>query len=126
MEDKKDCLIIGEGVSVTGNIALTGTIYVYGDVSGEIVAHELHVGPSGKVTGNIKVDVAEIKGHVLNTILVRDTLIVRASGKITGVIVYKSLEIEHGGIIDGKIEKIESAPEQVVAATQLSSETPQQ
>lgn len=125
MEDKKDCLIIGEGVSVTGNIVLSGTIYVYGDVSGEVVAHELHVGSSGKVTGNVKVDVAEIKGQVLNTILVKDTLIVRASGKISGVIVYKSMEIEHGGMIDGKIEKIESVPELGVAATQLSSETAQ-
>lgn len=125
MEDKKDCLIIGEGVSVTGNVALSGTVYVFGDVSGEIIARELHVGSSGKVIGNVKVDSAEIEGQVLNTIRVKDTLIVRASGKISGVIAYKSLEIEHGGIIDGKIEKIESPADSQVAAIQISPEAVQ-
>ena len=125
MEDKKDCLIIGEGVRVTGNVSLSGTVYVFGDVSGEIVARELHVGSTGKVTGNVQVDSAEIKGQVLNTIRVKDTLIVRASGKVSGEIAYQSLEIEHGGMIDGKIEKIESASQFEVTAIQHSPETVQ-
>ena len=106
MEDKKDCLLIGEGVSVTGNISLPGSVYVYGDVNGEITAHEIHVGVGGKVTGDVRVDLADIRGEVINSIQVKETLIVRATGKISGVISYQSLEIEHGGMIDGKIEKV--------------------
>ena len=106
MEDKKDCLLIGEGVSVTGNISLPGTVYVYGDVNGEITAREIHVGVGGKVIGDVRVDLADIKGEVMNSIQVKETLIVRATGKISGIISYQSLEIEHGGMIDGKIEKV--------------------
>ena len=106
MEDRKDCLLIGEGVSVTGNISLPGTVYVYGDVNGEITAREIHVGVGGKVTGDVRVDLADIKGEVMNSIQVKETLIVRATGKISGIISYQSLEIEHGGMIDGKIEKV--------------------
>lgn len=122
MEDKKDCLLIGEGVSVTGNISLPGTVYVYGDVNGEITAREIHVGESGKVTGDVKVDLADIKGEVVNSIQVKETLVVRSTGRISGVISYKSLEIEHGGMIDGKIEKVSSGKEFVAPATSAVTE----
>jgi cytoskeletal protein CcmA (bactofilin family) len=106
MENKKDCLLIGEGVSITGKITLPGTIYVYGDLNGEITASEIQVGQNGKVTGDVKVDIADIKGEVVNSIQVKDTLIVRSTGKISGLINYKTLEIEHGGVIDGKVVKV--------------------
>jgi cytoskeletal protein CcmA (bactofilin family) len=108
MEDKKGCLLIGEGVKITGNITLPGTVYVYGEVDGEIVSHEIYVGETGKVTGDVKVDLADIKGELLNSIQAKDSLILRATGKISGVINYQTLEIEHGGMLDGKIEKIAS------------------
>jgi len=106
MENKKDCLLIGEGVSITGKITLPGTIYVYGDLNGEITASEIQVGQNGKVTGDVKVDIADIKGEVVNSIQVKDTLIVRSTGKISGLINYKTLEIEHGGVIDGKVVNV--------------------
>lgn len=105
MENIKDSLLVGEGVSITGNITLQGAIHVYGNVSGEISAHEIFIGQTGKVNGEVKVNLADIKGEVTNSIQVKETLIVRATGKISGTISYQSLEIEHGGVIDGKVEK---------------------
>lgn len=120
MEDKKDCLLIGEGVSITGNISLQGTIYVYGDVNGEIIAREIHVGESGKVTGNVKVDLADVKGEIVNSIQVKEVLVVRSTGRISGNISYKSLEIEHGGVIDGKIEKVAPGQEYTPVAASVA------
>ena len=108
MENKKDSLMIGEGVSLTGTIKLSGTVYVYGDINGEITAREIHVGPTGKINGVIQVDVADIQGETNNSIHVRDTLVIRSTGKVLGSISYQSIEIENGGLIDGKIEKIAS------------------
>jgi cytoskeletal protein CcmA (bactofilin family) len=105
MENIKDSLLVGEGVSVTGNISAQGALHVYGNVSGDVTAHEIFVGETGKVNGDIKVNFADIKGEVTNSIQVKETLIVRSTGKISGTISYQSLEIEHGGVIDGKIEK---------------------
>ena len=56
MEDKEGCVLIGKGVSITGNITLSGTIHIYGDVNGEVVAQEIHVGDTGKINGDIKSD----------------------------------------------------------------------
>jgi len=93
-------------VSITGSIIATGAVHVYGEVNGEITAKEIFVGISGKVSGDVKVDVADIQGEVVNSLEVRKTLIVRANGKISGTIRYQSLEIEHGGLIEGQIDKI--------------------
>jgi cytoskeletal protein CcmA (bactofilin family) len=105
MENIKDNLLIGEGVNITGNISVQGAIHVYGNLSGEIVAQEIFIGATGKVNGEIKVSFADVRGEITNSIHVKETLIVRSTGKISGTITYQSLEIEHGGIIDGKIEK---------------------
>lgn len=105
MENIKDSLMVGEGVNIVGNISVQGAVHVYGNLNGEIIAQEIFIGETGKVNGEIKVGFADIRGEVTNSIYVKETLIVRSTGKISGTITYQSLEIEHGGIIDGKIEK---------------------
>ncbi|QVL45084.1 MAG: polymer-forming cytoskeletal protein [Methylophilaceae bacterium] len=105
MENIKDSLLLGDGVNITGNISVQGVVHVHGNVNGEIIANEIYIGETGKVHGEIKVNIADIKGEVTNSIEVRDTLIVRSTGKISGTTSYQSLEIELGGIIDGNIVK---------------------
>lgn len=111
MEDKDGTLLIGKGVSIKGGIIATGAVHVYGEVDGEIAAREIIVGISGKVSGDVRVDVADVQGEVLNLLEVRKTLIVRSNGKISGTISYQSLEIEHGGFIEGQIEKLPQSTE---------------
>ena len=106
MEDKDGTLLVGKGVIIKGGIIATGAVHVYGEVNGEITAKEITVGISGKVTGDVRVDVADIQGEVLNLLEVRQTLIVRSNGRISGTISYQSLEIEHDGYIEGHIEKL--------------------
>jgi cytoskeletal protein CcmA (bactofilin family) len=125
MENIKDSLLLGDGVSITGNISVQGVVYVHGNVHGEITAHEIYIGVTGKVHGEIKVNLADIRGEVTNTIQVRDTLIVRATGKISGTTSYQSLEIEHGGIIDGKIEKNNTQSIQPITPISLTQATQQ-
>jgi cytoskeletal protein CcmA (bactofilin family) len=120
MENSKDCLMIGEGVSIAGTISLAGAIYVYGNVNGEIVAREIYVGPGGKVTGEVKVELADIRGEVANSIQAKETLIVRSTGKVSGIISYQSIEIENGGMVDGTIEKVSTGKVLNMPVTALS------
>lgn len=105
MENSKDNLMIGEGVSITGSISLSGILYVYGNVNGEVVANEINVGASGTVNGDVKVDKADVSGVINNAIHAKDALVIRSTGKVSGNISYQTIEIESGGIIDGKIDK---------------------
>lgn len=105
MENVKGNLMVGEGVIITGSISVPGSIFVYGNVNGDVLANEIVVGLNGIVNGEVKVENAVISGLITNSILARDNLILRSTGKISGTISYQSLEVENGGIIDGKIEK---------------------
>lgn len=105
MENVKGNLMVGEGVIITGSISVPGSIFVYGNVNGDVLANEIVVGLNGIVNGEVKVENAVISGLITNSILARDNLILRSTGKISGTLIYQSIEVENGGIIDGKIEK---------------------
>lgn len=121
MENQKDTLLVGEGVNITGNIVVLGAVHIYGNVNGEITAHEIHIGETGRVNGEIKVSLADIKGEVSNSIQVKETLIIRSTGKVSGTISYQSLEIEQGGMIEGKIEKNSAINTPKVTQVQVES-----
>ena len=99
----KDCLIVGEGVSISGVIQLAGTIRVDGSVEGTIDAAEVLVGVTGKITGKVTTRVAEIHGQVKEGLFARERVTVRATGRVEGALTYKSIAVEHGGIVEGKI-----------------------
>ena len=121
MENKKDSLLVGENVNITGNITVLGAVHIYGNVNGEITAQEIHIGETGKVNGEIKASLADIKGEASNSIQVKDALIIRSTGKVSGTISYQSLEIEQGGMIEGKIEKNPASNHAQITKTQPES-----
>jgi len=121
MDDKEGNVMVGKGVTINGSIKLSGAIYIFGEVNGELEAQELHVGESGKVTGEIKTDIADIRGEVNNTLEVTKTLVIRDTGKVTGKVRYESIEIENGGFIDGQIEKIAVKKTPIAPSTVLTS-----
>ena len=105
MENNVGALMVGEGVTITGNIESDGTLYVYGNINGEVTAREIFVGETGKIVGSVKAELADIKGEIQNFLDVKNNLIIRSTGTVTGDINYESLEIERGGVIDGKLGK---------------------
>jgi cytoskeletal protein CcmA (bactofilin family) len=104
--DNKGCLNVGEGVSISGTIRLPGTIKVNGSIDGTIEAKEIYVGVSGRVTGQVTVDVADIHGEVRESIEVRERATIRSTGRMEGNLTYRSIAIEHGGVVEGKITLI--------------------
>lgn len=105
MENTKDNLMIGEGVSINGSIFLSGTLYVFGSVNGEVVANKIHVGITGVVNGDVTVNNADISGDINDGIQVKGNLIIRATGKVLGAISYQSIEIESGGMVNGVLDQ---------------------
>lgn len=106
MENIKDDLMIGEGVNITGSVSSSGTLYVYGSVTGEVIANKIHVGVTGVVNGDVKAYDADISGDINNGIQVKGNLIIRATGKVLGAISYQSIEIESGGLVNGSLDQI--------------------
>lgn len=62
-ENNAGCLIVGEGVKISGSITLPERVDVDGQIDGEIIAKEIHVGQSGKLTGKISAGVIDVRGE---------------------------------------------------------------
>jgi cytoskeletal protein CcmA (bactofilin family) len=121
MEEKEGCLYIGEGVTIVGNINLPDTVYLHGTIEGEITAKEIQIGEKGKAKGNVRVETAEVKGEVTDSIHASNLLIVRSTGRIKGALQYQFIEIEQGAVIEGKLNKLSSEKPSKAAMAELTA-----
>jgi len=96
-------ITIGNDVSIKGVLVVPNRAIVNGHIDGEITAKELVVGQTGRIVGNAKTDRADIHGEVNQTLVVNQSLILRSTGKVVGVVHYSELEIEKGGLVEGKM-----------------------
>jgi cytoskeletal protein CcmA (bactofilin family) len=101
------CLIVGEGIRLSGEISSCDRLVVQGQV--EVTLNDtraLEIARSGRFTGGCEVEEADISGTYEGDLTVRKHLCVRATGKLTGTVRYSQLELERGGEIAGNISVI--------------------
>jgi len=96
-------ILIGNDVSIKGVLVVPNRAIINGTIDGEITAKELVVGQTGRIVGHAKTERADIHGEVNQTLVVNQSLILRSTGKVVGVVHYSELEIEKGGLVEGKM-----------------------
>lgn len=64
---------------------------------------------TGSVNGAMECDELSIAGNVEGKVTSTKTLEIKATGKVTGEILYKELLVTSGGEISGTVEKQEAA-----------------
>ncbi len=97
-------LIVGRDINMSGTIAACDLLHVEGRMEATLVDGKLiEISETGVFIGKATVDVAEIAGHFEGELTVRDRLILRATGRVSGVIRYARLEIELGGEVTGTL-----------------------
>jgi len=102
LDSASEITIITEGMTISGEIAVTGSIYINGTFTGKIVAKgEISIGPKGKLHGQIRAASLRVAGLIDGT-TVCTTLRILATGKAYGAICSSSLEIHPGGFIDAE------------------------
>ena len=112
-------LFVGAGVTLRGDVEVPGAASVDGRFEGTLKAKTLIVGQTGHVSGQISAETAEIRGMVDDQLVVRNKLVLRVSGSISGAIAYSKIMVEEGGSISGTIEVMErSKTVQPVAAAE--------
>ena len=78
-------------------------VIIEGHVDGDVVSEYLLIAEKGNLHGKIRVSAAEIYGSFDGDLVVDDTLIIHESGKVTGTVSYKKVEIKSGGQLNAKI-----------------------
>jgi cytoskeletal protein CcmA (bactofilin family) len=93
--------IIGEDLTITGNVTSKGEIQVDGQIEGDIRCGSLLVGDKSLVTGNVVAEDVVVRGRIVGSITgLRITL--QAQSHVEGDIVHQSLAIEQGAFFEGK------------------------
>lgn len=112
-------LIIGEGITMSGEIEHCDHLIVEGTVQATLKdAKLLDISEAGVFYGTVDIEEATIAGRFEGDLTVAGRLTVKASGVITGSIRYKELAIEAGASIEGTLSPTgpRKAEENVAAA----------
>ena len=98
--------IIGEDLSITGNVNSKGEIQVDGQIQGDINCGSLLLGDKSQVMGGVLAEDVVVRGRVVGSIRgLRVTL--QAQSHVEGDIVHQSLAIEQGAYFEGKSRRSE-------------------
>lgn len=94
--------IIGKGTTLTGDLETYGNLRIEGKVKGNIKSKsKIAFGQSSEVDGNVLAQNAEVAGHVIGTVEISETLILKASSVIDGDIITDKLIVESGSVFNG-------------------------
>lgn len=100
-------LVLGEGISISGEINDCDYLVVEGSVKADFKGSErIEIAENGEFKGSAQTMDADIAGLFDGTLVVNGRLTVRANGKIKGTIHYQELAVEAGAIIEGKLNTI--------------------
>ena len=99
-------LCIGSRIKMKGSVEDCGVLQVDGHFEASAQSNDLKVSESGIFVGDADVHNAEIIGRFEGNITVKDKLVIRTTGVVTGTVRYGSISIESGGRISGDIQAI--------------------
>jgi cytoskeletal protein CcmA (bactofilin family) len=93
--------IIGEDLTINGNVNSKGEIQVDGEIQGDIHCGSLLLGDKSQVVGGVVAEDIVVRGRVVGSIRgLRVTL--QAQSHVEGDIFHQSLAIEQGAYFEGK------------------------
>ncbi len=102
-------LIVGQGISLAGEITACDRLVVEGSVQVTLnQTRAIEITESGRFTGGkAEVEEAEISGVYEGELTVRRRLLIRSRGQVRGTVRYGELEIERGGRLSGSVAVLE-------------------
>ncbi len=103
-------LIVGQGISLSGEINACDRLVVEGTV--KVVLNRtlaIEITETGVFTdGKAEVEDAEISGVYEGELTVRGCLLIRSTGRVSGTVRYRELEIEKGGKLSGSLALLDN------------------
>ncbi len=95
--------VLASDLVITGDILTSSTVEVSGKVQGKITAKSLIIGVDGQVSGKVFAQNVEVRGKFGGTIAT-DSLDLRSACDVQGEVVYTTLSIESGAVVEGQFK----------------------
>jgi cytoskeletal protein CcmA (bactofilin family) len=121
--DKENVVYVGAGATLKGQITVPDIIVVDGAVDGDVIARTVVVGESGVIRGTIAATEADVGGLVASHVEIEQLLIVRATGRVEGRVIYGEIELEKGATVTGdlSVKTTQRAAGKPVAALRIAA-----
>ncbi len=102
-----ECLI-GAGTTIEGSITFAGGLRVDGRVRGDVIAADgkpgtLVLSEQAQIEGEIRVSHVVINGTVVGPVHAAEYVELQAKANVTGDVYYKTLEIQLGAVVQGRL-----------------------
>jgi cytoskeletal protein CcmA (bactofilin family) len=119
--------LIGAGTVVRGDVVFSGGLRIDGHVEGNVgtadgQAGTLVVSEQARVDGRITVSHVVVNGSVNGPIVARDYLELQAKARVTGDVTYKTLEMQQGALVEGRLDHAEPGSASVVELKRVAAE----
>lgn len=98
--------MIGQGISVTGDVKADSSLKVEGRIEGRSVqcTDEVEIAESGQVTANIMAKVVKVSGTVSGDIGGTEKVLISRTGRVQGNIIAPRVQLEDGALFRGSID----------------------
>jgi cytoskeletal protein CcmA (bactofilin family) len=119
--------LIGAGTVVQGNVTFSGGLRIDGSVNGKVATADdaqgtLVISELAKISGEVNVSHVVINGAVSGPVTATDYLELQAKARVNGDVVYRTLEMHVGAIVDGKLMHSEAGTASVVELKRASGD----
>ena len=118
--------LIGANTIIGGDLNFSGGLRIDGQVNGNVIAtpgkpSTLVLSEHARVNGEVSVTHLVINGTISGSVSASDYLELQSKAKVTGDVHYKTLEIQLGAIVDGRLLHNNPDAEEKVLAFKSSS-----
>jgi cytoskeletal protein CcmA (bactofilin family) len=121
--------LVGAGTTIEGTLSYVGGLRIDGTVKGDIrsangEAGMVIISELGCVIGEVHAAHLVVSGKVSGPVYVTDVLELQPKAQVTGDVRYRTLEIHHGAVVEGRLihDTAEVRPSLKLAAAGTTSE----
>jgi len=111
--------LIGAGTTVRGDVVFSGGLRIDGTVEGNVTTADgqtgtLVVSEQSRIHGKVSVSHVVVNGAVEGPIVARDYLELQAKARVEGDVTYRTLEMQVGAVVEGRLDHAEPGTAAVV------------
>ena len=104
-EDSQLKAYMGEDAVFNGSLTFAGTVRIDGRFEGQVITEDtLIVGETGRLIADINAGTVICKGKIEGTVIASNKVELHSTGQIVGEVKSKALQVEIGGVLDGKCD----------------------
>jgi cytoskeletal protein CcmA (bactofilin family) len=119
--------LIGVGTVVRGDVSFSGGLRIDGQVFGNVTAADdgaatLVVSEQARIDGDVKVSHAVVNGAVNGPVAASEYLELQPKARVVGDVRYRTLEMQIGAVVQGRLEHVEPEIAAVVELKRVSGD----